>query len=398
MTANQNSSAFCRRVFSLSSLTAKRTSNPLLSITDFTTIDWNEYLDKFIFQGTLGKTGEQVSAEIPNAWQTPPNAKLAENIEQYMNFSGVLEGMQELIAHYVNGKLAASSQAAGKSTAAKEEKSQQKKQKNSGKKPMKNLEMAVKCREIGNAAFKRKHFALALEMYTGAICNAPPDEVVNFEVGKVKGSNLALAYGNRSAAFFHVGLYDAALVDIEAALAAGYRDTEGKLNERKRKAKAAQKKAENEFADHLARQKRLLSALASERGDKEIISLKREHLLSAYPPPPAAPIESSSLAETTASALKTALHFQPSPVCPTLSAKVEVKSTGDQHYLVAREPIPLGAVLAIEQPFCSVLGQRKEMKYCHHCCRRLLSNCAEQMEGAGKIRKAETLERVKEMI
>ncbi|KAH9394194.1 SET and MYND domain-containing protein 4, partial [Tyrophagus putrescentiae] len=291
------------------SLDTERITSLLSPIKDsITTITWDEYLAIILSQGSHDESAQasnenEIAITVPITWMFPPTASL--------------------------------------------------------------VELAIRLRKSGNAAFEQKKFALALEHYTGSICNSPSDEVgmvvaVNSENNEdgYGNSNLALTYGNRSAAFYHLGLYEAVVVDIGLALAAGYQDTSGKLNRRKLKAETALKKAEKEFSDNLTKQQQLLSALSLTAEEKEGEKKgSREQLI------------------------KSTLNFEPSPVCSTLSAKVQkvhkVKSTdtGDCS-LVAREPIPLGAVLAIEQPYCSVLLENKEKKYCHHCCRRLMDNCS----------------------
>lgn len=75
----------------------------------------------------------------------------------------------------------------------------------------KNNELAAFYRKSGNAEFTEDKFGVALECYNQSLLFA--------ENGT---EDIALAYGNRSACFFHLKKYDKCLVDIQLAIDANY--------------------------------------------------------------------------------------------------------------------------------------------------------------------------------
>lgn len=75
----------------------------------------------------------------------------------------------------------------------------------------KNNELSLKYRKEGNDKFTSVLLQAAIECYNKSLCFA--------ETGSV---NVGLAYGNRSACFFHLKMYDKCLIDIDLALATNY--------------------------------------------------------------------------------------------------------------------------------------------------------------------------------
>ncbi len=84
--------------------------------------------------------------------------------------------------------------------------------------PQKNLEVARRNREDGNAAFQSGDFSLALLLYSESMRYAPVDPRT------LQGEELALLAANRSAALFQLGRFRQCLEDTELALEAGYAD------------------------------------------------------------------------------------------------------------------------------------------------------------------------------
>lgn len=91
----------------------------------------------------------------------------------------------------------------------------------------KNNEISSQRREMGNSEFKE---STKTNMWTNTI------ELYNDSLRFAKNGsvNIALAYGNRSACFYRMGLYNECLIDIELAKKANYPESLGtKLDERK---------------------------------------------------------------------------------------------------------------------------------------------------------------------
>jgi tetratricopeptide (TPR) repeat protein len=72
-------------------------------------------------------------------------------------------------------------------------------------------------REEGNAEFKAGRLRRALARFTGAVVTAPTDDAG-------KGKELALALANRALCLLRLDEAEAALLDLDLALAAGYPD------------------------------------------------------------------------------------------------------------------------------------------------------------------------------
>ncbi|XP_055295209.1 SET and MYND domain-containing protein 4-like [Sitodiplosis mosellana] len=68
----------------------------------------------------------------------------------------------------------------------------------------KDDEISTMYRQRGNDCFRVKNWSAAMDLYNRSLCFA-----------EVKSENIALAYSNRSAAFFQMQKYEEALVDIE---------------------------------------------------------------------------------------------------------------------------------------------------------------------------------------
>jgi SET and MYND domain-containing protein 4 len=95
---------------------------------------------------------------------------------------------------------------------------------------MKDNRIADKWRNEGNSLYKQRKFEDAVIAYNKSLCFA--------ETGS---KQLALAYGNRSAVYLEVGLYDDCLANIQLARDKNHPDLT-KLRDREEKCLAAQKK------------------------------------------------------------------------------------------------------------------------------------------------------------
>lgn len=79
----------------------------------------------------------------------------------------------------------------------------------------------------GNECFKKERYLVSIQEYSKAILNAPKVPLAEDLSKRGKTAckrELALAFGNRSAAYFRLGLYEYALLDVEAALEEDYRN------------------------------------------------------------------------------------------------------------------------------------------------------------------------------
>lgn len=88
----------------------------------------------------------------------------------------------------------------------------------------KDTAKSVEWRKQGNEAFRVKNFAEAIHKYNLSIRYAHPrlDTPVDEKENKEVDNELALAYANRSAVFFHLNEFSLALSDIEKAMKHGY--------------------------------------------------------------------------------------------------------------------------------------------------------------------------------
>lgn len=227
---------------------------------------------------------------------------------------------------------------------------------------------AAKMREKGNDEYKKKDFDKALHFYTMSILHAP-DKEANLEAGK--SSNLALAYGNRSATFFEIGQWENALVDIEHAFEADYQAVE-KLLLRKIDALIGLgmfSKAKEVLDDSRLKENSSLEAqLSTRRKTMEEALKKCKNTNETSIPPNDLPLfEILSILSTSAEHC-----YEPSARMPSLSSKLALKRSATKgRHLVAREPISPGDILAVELPYSCILLKAQELKYCHHCCRSL---------------------------
>ncbi len=80
------------------------------------------------------------------------------------------------------------------------------------KKGEKDLSMSKFHRQEGNHLFSMKDYISCIETYTLSINTCPPE----------CSEEISLAYANRSAALFHVELYEDCIADIEVALKNAY--------------------------------------------------------------------------------------------------------------------------------------------------------------------------------
>lgn len=185
----------------------------------------------------------------------------------------------------------------------------------------KSNEEAIKLREDGNKKFKEKKLEKALDLYTSSLAFA-----------KKNSENFSKAVANRSAVLFELELYEECIKDIETALEHNYpQELQPKIIKRKENARA--KRTPN----------------------KEIQYFQKI---------PEIPKNSKSTSIQCASNV------------------LDIKTSDVQgRYVIAKENIEIGDVLAVEKPFCHVLAS-EFFTHCHEClilCYNLLPcpNCTQ---------------------
>lgn len=235
-------------------------------------------------------------------------------------------------------------------------------------------------RDEGNIFYKKRKLKESITRYNSAIQFAPD-----------KSEALALAYGNRSAAYYHLEQYSLSIVDLDLAIENDYEKYKSiqKLLVRKcncliglkrfREARVVLKRIEEpDSEDHcLARRLEAIDMFEDcyspvpHLDDALRFRMKLRKILG------------SSFGDNSLYTKKIEMRFKPSV----------------QRYVVAKEDIEPGDVLLVERAYCSVLLAHHETKYCHHCCRSLdwtitglnsipCANCVEVMFCSVKCRDA----------
>lgn len=81
--------------------------------------------------------------------------------------------------------------------------------------PTKSNCYALACRKTGNIFFATKQWYDAIRSYNMSLCFAENDSEPNI---------ISMAYGNRSACFLHLKMYDKCITDIQMAIESNYPD------------------------------------------------------------------------------------------------------------------------------------------------------------------------------
>ncbi|XP_032793835.2 SET and MYND domain-containing protein 4 [Daphnia magna] len=227
---------------------------------------------------------------------------------------------------------------------------------------------AQKKRTEGNEFFKKKNYERAVRLYSEAISKAP-------SIAKdTEEPQLAMAFANRSAALFHLDAYARALVDIDQALASGYPDElRYKLVERQAKCLMAlgrptdQIAATCESAIKCVNDSRLdlVKRQQFERDMKQLISESAvpNQMIPAVNIKSIKDKEKKHLPDITAG--RNIEH-------PSFSSKIRIEEDAiSGRYGVADSPIRVGDVIAVDEPYASVMNPEKFATHCHHCYRPL---------------------------
>lgn len=212
---------------------------------------------------------------------------------------------------------------------------------------------ATKLRDEGNAKFRIHDNEGSLRLYTESIITAPE-----------LGPELAIGFGNRSAALYHACQYEDCLKDIELAIKYRYpKNLEYKLHQRRGLCLTKLGRhvdAQNAFNVALSALD-MVPKLTPEKKD----SMARDiHAL---------------MTEDDSSSLRTSTDVPPGvpPLTPThgsnklfpgASSVLEIKSTTSRgRHVIAQKPVKIGDVLFSEMPYASILLPEHYSSHCHHC-------------------------------
>ncbi|TRY69069.1 hypothetical protein TCAL_11285 [Tigriopus californicus] len=216
---------------------------------------------------------------------------------------------------------------------------------------------ASRLRDEGNLKFKRNDNLGSLKFYTESVICAP-----------ALGPELSLAFGNRSAALYHLGRYQDCLQDIELALKHRYpKNLEFKLHQRRGQCfvKLGEFDPAKAAFDLAIQALDLIPKLTPEKRD----SLSRD-------------IQALSVESVSISKSQTSLPeawpgsipptFEPTnPDLPGATSSLSVKRDPEKgRFVVADEEVAVGQVLFSELPYASILLLDQYSTHCHHCYKR----------------------------
>ncbi|XP_052802210.1 SET and MYND domain-containing protein 4-like [Mya arenaria] len=208
----------------------------------------------------------------------------------------------------------------------------------------KSSEKAQELRNVGNQMFQRKQYKQALATYTKAIFSAP-----------ATSGDLALAYGNRSAALFRLSDFQACLSDIEAAIQTQLPNSSiYKLY--MRKAQCLQKLNRWQELERLTEEIENVEIDCSKKAEikTEIDKLGNKRL--------------SDAADTVRDVHVPGVSYSSNPVLVQASSAVHMEFTSEKgRYLTATCDIEPGDTLIVERPYTSMLLPEHYPTHCHHC-------------------------------
>ena len=228
---------------------------------------------------------------------------------------------------------------------------------------------ALKFKDLGNKQFQKGIYDEAIKLYTKSIVYAPLVNTVN---------TLAIGYANRSAALFHKGLYQIALLDIERAMASNYPEQMfHKLYERKGKClrQLGHTKLAAEYFDKALAH--LLSANISKKKldvlHKEFKSQLEECLADSMNKD----IQELKFSENSINNTNTVQHHPEFPeevheVFSSLSDACDVAYNEEQgRFIIAKRDLKPGETVLTEKPFASVVLFEHSLSHCHECFKRV---------------------------
>ncbi|XP_038058725.1 SET and MYND domain-containing protein 4-like [Patiria miniata] len=231
----------------------------------------------------------------------------------------------------------------------------------------KSYELSRSWREEGNEWFKKRRYNEALLSYTKSVRTAPYDR----DGASISDSQaLATAFGNRSAALYHLNKYELAIQECDRAINHGY--PKALLHKiLQRKGQCLIKMGQSKTAATVLRQALLtLDEEANMRKEKkESLKSEIEKLLSdcsqssvdGITTIPSKPSKPEELCE-------------PSDELASASSSVGLRICKDRgRHLVADLPVSAGELLIKEMPYAVVLLPEYHSTHCHQCCRTTLN-------------------------
>ena len=211
-------------------------------------------------------------------------------------------------------------------------------------------------REHGNSAYMLKDFCKAFNCYSIAILYSPTNN---------ESSELALAYGNRSAVFFELRKWENCLIDIDFAMSNGYQSYKKnrKLFFRKIECLIALNRFNEarSVLEQLPEQQNLnVDPFENDRINQFRLKLNGNKTLSEANEK----VNNLSLK----SVISPLQNFEPSKNFPVINSKIEIEyNEALEGRLVVKQGINIGEIIIIESPNVSVLMKNHEHSYCHHC-------------------------------
>ncbi|CAC5395091.1 unnamed protein product [Mytilus coruscus] len=221
-----------------------------------------------------------------------------------------------------------------------------------GKLHLKSSQKSTQHRNYGNKLFQEKKYKDALEFYTQSVMEAPD-----------KNRDLGLAYGNHSAACFHLELYQETIESIKLALDNQYPEPTsyklylrwahclyhtGDMQQASNKVNIVKKEVlENKELE----EKRKVKLLEEIKALEENIAKNR----------------SQEITEDNKEN-QPELFQERNTVLTQASSAVTMKYDKDRgRYLQATCKIPAGSVIIAEKPYATVLLPDHYQTHCHHC-------------------------------
>ncbi|XP_060575894.1 SET and MYND domain-containing protein 4-like [Ruditapes philippinarum] len=219
---------------------------------------------------------------------------------------------------------------------------------------IKASENASGFRNEGNRLFQRKIYKEAVSKYTQAVLNGPKES-----------EELALAYGNRSAALYRIGSYQECLADIEEALKCGFPSSLcHKLLLRKAQCMSHLGQHEDTQLCLEVLQKKL-SGLDLDASKKDVILKEISEIQSLH---------KSNVCKNKQEIqnVRPEVSYGCNPVLVQASSAVVMStSPAKGRYLTACKDMKAGDTLIVERPFAAVLLPDHYPTHCHHCFQKL---------------------------
>ncbi|XP_063611990.1 SET and MYND domain-containing protein 4-like [Penaeus indicus] len=233
---------------------------------------------------------------------------------------------------------------------------------------------AERFRNEGNRFYREQKFDKALLAYNYSILAAPqPPAAASEAPATPEHECLALGYANRSALLLQSGQFEAALEDIERALASGYPASRAhRLLERRAKCLLAMDKGQ-EARKCLEEAVALLAGLSLSEKEKASTHGALTKLLAkcdAKGQARAAICHDERLFYTGASAPPAVPTPRPDAACMSAAVKVAYTPVRGRHLVADRDILP-GEVLVVEAPVCAAVKPDGTFRtHCSHCLRR----------------------------